>query len=116
MIDIDICEDHWKDGVKIPEEDPAVTAFGHVSILNEGWKTRAQMCVHKLIRIIRPGGLLKPTRGTVESLVIKGIGKELADNVGRKVLHSIPEWYHLSLKVPAFHLHSTVLIVFVLLP
>lgn len=86
-----------QDGKVVPAEDPSQTSFGHVPLLTEGWKSRAQMCVHKLVRIVRPGGMLKPARSTVERLLVEGIGKELADNVGRRVLHSIPEWYPLSL-------------------
>lgn len=98
VFDIDITKDYWKDGKVVAEKDPSQTAFGHMPVLTDGWESRdAKMCVHKLIRMVRPGGILKPARSTVERLLVEGIGKELADNVGRKVLHSIPEWYHLTL-------------------
>jgi len=97
VIDVDIVADYWKNGVVVESEDPAQTAFGHVPLLTDGWKSRAKMCVHKLVRIMRPNGLLKPARSTVERLLVEGIGKELADNVGRRVLHSLPEWHDLSL-------------------
>jgi len=97
VIDIDIVKDHWKKGKVVPSEDPSQVQFGHVPLLTDGWRSRAQMCVHKLVRIVRPGGMLKPARSTVESLLLSNIGKELADNVGRKVLHTIAEWYPLTL-------------------
>lgn len=95
-IDVDIVADYWteyKEG-----EDPSKASFGGLPLLTEGWKEGAKMCVHKLIRVIRPNGMLKPVRGTLEAKIISGIGKELADNVGRRVLHTIDEWRGLTIE------------------